>query len=102
MTDRETIVKILFEAIEEVNNLLPDDQKIEKNEASTLFGQSGKLDSMGLVNLIVATEQRIEKELGLNLVLADERAVSQKNSPFRTVSAFIDYISILLEEKGCV
>jgi acyl carrier protein len=57
-----------------------------------LIGREAVLDSMGLVNLIVEVEQRLEEEYDLAVVLADERAMSQKNSPFRTVQSLADYI----------
>lgn len=60
-----------------------------------LFGESGLLDSVGLVSLIVAVEQEIENDLGISIVLADERAMSQKNSPFRSIGALADYAATL-------
>jgi acyl carrier protein len=62
-----------------------------------LFGRHGLLDSMGLVTLVVAVEQAIEDELGLSVSLADERALSQRTSPYRTVGTLADYAGMLLE-----
>lgn len=64
-----------------------------------LFGESGLLDSVGLVSLIVAVEQEIEGDLGASIVLADERAMSQASSPFRTVGALADYAATLVQEE---
>ena len=64
-----------------------------------LFGGNSKLDSLWLINFIVLVEQNIEDELNITITLADERAMSQKHSPFRTVGSLIDYIKVLLEEK---
>ena len=61
-----------------------------------LFGDSGLLDSVGLVSLIVAVEQEIENDLGVSIVLADERAMSQKSSPFRSIGALADYAATLV------
>ena len=44
------------------------------------------------------TEQKIEEELDIRLTLADEKAMSQKNSPFRTVASLSDYILLLMKE----
>ncbi len=43
-----------------------------------LFGKSGKLDSLGLVNLIITIEQKIEEKLGTTTTVAHERAMSKK------------------------
>lgn len=66
--------------------------------ATRLLGREAVLDSMGLVNLIVEVEQRLEDIYDLTVVLADERAMSQKNSPFRSVETLADYICQLAEE----
>jgi acyl carrier protein len=63
-----------------------------------LIGREAVLDSMGLVNLIVEVEQRLEEELDVTIVLADERAMSQKNSPFRSVQSLTDYICQIAQE----
>ena len=57
------------------------------------------MDSLGLVNLIVSVEQNIEDDFDVSITIADERAMSQKHSPFRTVGTLADYIEILLKEK---
>ncbi|HCE17439.1 MAG TPA: hypothetical protein DEQ80_06235 [Anaerolinea thermolimosa] len=69
-------------------------------EETRLIGQGAILDSLGLVSLIVEVEQRLSDELGINLILADERAMSQKRSPFRSIGALADYICDLIAEQG--
>jgi acyl carrier protein len=61
-----------------------------------LFGREGFLDSMALVSLVVAVEQAIEDELGVSVSLADDRALSQRTSPYRTVGALADYADTLV------
>jgi acyl carrier protein len=65
-----------------------------------IFGSEGLLDSMGLVNLVVALEERIQDEYDVPITIADERAMSQNKSPFRTIGSLADYIEKLLCEKG--
>lgn len=98
MQDRSKIIEIIFSVIEEMNEDTPDDKKIELSEQSVLFGKSGKLDSLGLVNLIVAVEQKVDDDLGVTISLTDEKAMSQKNSPFLTVTSLVDYIQSLLSK----
>lgn len=96
----ERITRALFRSIDELNDLLPADRRLEKSPQTVLFASGGNLSSLELVNLIVAAEQNIEDEFGLPIVLADEKAMSQKNSPFKTVAGFVSYISLCLEESG--
>ena len=95
----DRIISIIYKTIDETNEFLAPEKQLEKSPDIILFGQSGHLDSMGLVNFIITLEEMLKEEFSINIVLADERAMSQKNSPFRTVSSFADYILILLEES---
>ena len=86
-------------SIEEINRQLENEHQLEKSTNTVLFGEDGKLDSLGLINLVVAVEQNIEDEFDVTITLADERAMSQETSPFRTVGTLTDYIEMLLGEK---
>lgn len=63
----------------------------EVDARTRLFGEAGLLDSVGLVSLVVAVEQALEDELGLTVSLADEHALSQRTSPYRTVQTLAGY-----------
>ena len=56
------------------------------------------MDSLALVSLITDLEEKISDEFDEDIVLADEKAMSQRTSPFRTVESLTEYISKLLEE----
>tara|TARA_B100000315_G_C14485837_1_gene545158 strand:- start:129 stop:437 length:309 start_codon:yes stop_codon:yes gene_type:complete len=99
MSKNERIKKVIINSIEEINQQLQKENQLEKSTNTVLFGKDGKLDSLGLVNLLVIIEQNIEDELQVIITLADERAISQRNSPFRTVETLANYIEILLEEQ---
>tara|TARA_B110000879_G_C11176007_1_gene515968 strand:+ start:1211 stop:1534 length:324 start_codon:yes stop_codon:yes gene_type:complete len=71
---------------------------INANAKTKLFGENGNLDSMGLVIFISDLEELIDEEFGKNLTLADDRAMSQKTSPFRNVETLCKHIEILLSE----
>ena len=58
-----------------------------------LFGKDGLLDSMALVSLVMALEQEIADRFGAQVALADEKALSQKSSPFRTLGSLAAYAS---------
>src|SRR5437867_1780766 len=68
-------------------------------ESVRLAGPDAVLNSLGLVSLIVELEQTLEEQYGVCLVLADERAMSQRHSPFRNVGSLVDYVCQLLGEK---
>lgn len=96
---KKKIIQIILTTIEDMNEELDEKVQVLNGADTPLFGDGGKLDSLGLVNLIVALEQNLEDDLELSITLADERALSQKNSPFRTVGSLADYIEMLIKEK---
>ena len=74
----------------------PEDLPIDGE--TRLFGKGGLLDSLGLVTVILDIEQRLAEEHGIAITLADDRAMSQKRSPFRTVGSLADYAALLVRE----
>lgn len=88
----------IYRAVDEVNEGLPPERRLEKSPQTVLFGKGGRLDSLGLVGFIVEVEQKIEEEFNVSLTLADERAMSQQHSPFMTLDALSAYVALLLKE----
>lgn len=89
------ILNLILEAVREIG----EDQKckdlIEATEETRLFGEH--LDSMGIVFLVMELESKISDELDVHIALADERAMSQKTSPFRSVKSLAKYAQKLIE-----
>jgi acyl carrier protein len=90
--NREDILRLIYLTIDEINETLPEDRQLEKSVGTHLIGRGGKLDSLGLVNFIILLEQGLADEFRLAVTLADEKAVSRVNSPFRTVENLTDYV----------
>jgi D-alanine--poly(phosphoribitol) ligase subunit 2 len=99
MISKSKIIEVVFRGVDELNSQLEEDRKLEKSTDSTIFGRQAKIDSLALVNLIVAVEAEIADEFDVSLTLADERAMSQKTSPFLTIGTLVDYIFLLLKEQ---
>ena len=65
-----------------------------------LIGNDARLDSLGLVNLIVLVEEKIQQRFGVAITLVDERAMSQSKSPFRTLGSLTDFVEEQLNDHG--
>jgi acyl carrier protein len=83
-------------------SLPPEQPRPEVNEETRLFGANSMLDSSALVSLLVEVEQQINDMIGTEIVLVDDRAMSQKRSPFRTIGTLAEYVVMLLSEKSDV
>ncbi len=97
MPEAPEIQSLIFEAIDELNAQREPGRQVAKCPETVLFGRGSGLDSLDLVNLIVGVEERLAERYGVALTLADERAMSRKRSPFRTVATLAEYVCELLE-----
>ena len=98
MLTREDIRSLVLTTLKELGEDLSLPELESADEETRLFGSQSPLDSMGLVNLIADIEDRLSEEYNLDLILANQSAMSLKNSPFRTVGTCIDYILKLSKE----
>jgi hypothetical protein len=92
------LLKLVLNAVEAYCNENSIAVDITKGDDLRLFGGESLLDSLGLVSLIVQIEEAIEDKYNLSIVLADEKAMSRRTSPFARVSYLVDYIFELLNQ----
>lgn len=93
---RVEITKIVLEALRELGEDLDIDELKAADENSRLFGTKSALDSINLVNFIADVEECISDDFNIEIVLANQSAISRRNSPFRRASSCIDYIMELI------
>ena len=88
---RNQIEKIVLEGLHMANLAREDDKQLLVAPDAPLFGDSGQLDSMSLVALIIDIEDALG-EAGHNVILTAERAMSRAQSPFKDVPSLVAYI----------
>jgi acyl carrier protein len=84
----DIVVASLKEVFEQVGTPPPDNI----GEDTVLVGNDAVLDSLGVVQLIVEVEQRVEQSHDISVTLANDKAMSARNSPFRTVGVLSDHV----------
>lgn len=97
--DRAQIATIVLETLRELGEDLAVEELKTADEKTQLFGAGSGLDSINLVNFIADVEDRISDEVGIEIVLANQNAISRTHSPFRRVSSCIDYVMELIAES---
>lgn len=98
MTEKE-VEQLIIEAINELNDEFPDDEKIIISNNTILFGKDSQIDSLSLVSLIVNIESKLCSILDRVLSLTDDRAMTRSESPFLNVQTLKNYILELVEES---
>lgn len=86
------IQQLITDSLHQLRSDLALPQLEETSAATVLMGEGSDLDSMAVVHLIVDLEARLEEAYGKNWILADERALSRKRSPFRTIGDLSEFI----------
>jgi acyl carrier protein len=97
--EKAKVIELLYAAVDDLNLQLRKDARLEKSPATALTGDGGRLDSLGLLNLLVFTEQRIETAFGASVMLADDEAMAKEPSPFRNLDALADHATALLNRN---
>ena len=95
MPDKVDIERVVFRAIDRVNEVLPVGSELERSASEPLAGRGSKLDSMGIVNLVCALEDeaRLQFGVGLNLMDTEENDGYQ---PLETVGSLVSYLARIL------
>lgn len=92
MPKRQAIEKLILDSVK----MLAEDFELESLKQPTpeseLYSEKGALDSMALVNLIADVEDALAEQFDVSIALADEKAMSAKNSPYRNVGSLTDAV----------
>jgi acyl carrier protein len=98
MLNKEAIQAIILKALNNINEERSLDEQLTVSLDTCLFGDDAALDSLSLVSLIVDVENAVSEQVGFEISLSDDRAMSQDVSPYSDVSALTSYIQLLLSE----
>jgi len=89
---REQVFSIIHNALIEINATRKEKIDLCNVDTLALYGTTGVFDSMQLVSFLAAVEEGLDDELGLEISLTSEKAVSQTISPFSSVTLLIEFI----------
>jgi acyl carrier protein len=91
-------IELVKSAVREISTTL-DYQNLANPSAETvLFGGEDGIDSLCLVQIVAEVERAAEDKFARRVVLADDRAMSRRVSPFRTVRTLADLLQERLDE----
>jgi acyl carrier protein len=100
MIARSTAVEVVVASLKEVFAQVGTPVPENITDDTVLVGNEAVLDSLGVVSLIVEVEQRLEGEHNVSVTLANDKAMSARNSPFRTVGVLADHCVAMAQEAA--
>jgi acyl carrier protein len=89
---RNEVLELIAEAVKELNEELQYETLERVNDDTPLFGGDDGIDSLSLVRLVLDVEQRVDARFNKAISLADEKAMSARRSPYRSLGALADFI----------
>lgn len=94
---KEELIALIIETLQGMS----EDREASYTGETALMGNNKVVDSLGLVSLIAAVEQAIDDRYNVLVTLADEKAFSQRTSPFLTIASMAEYAAqrIRVEER---
>lgn len=92
MVDKGTVIGVLLDAVDDLNRQLPKEGQLEKSTETVLSGEGGQLDSLGIINLIIAVEQKVEDEFHTVITLTDDMLLLVADGPLRTIDTLADFL----------
>ncbi|NDJ26473.1 hypothetical protein DMB95_00660 [Campylobacter sp. MIT 12-8780] len=95
----QEIRDLVFNAVSNLGVELDIEALKAPNLNTLLYTSGGNLDSLGLVGFISELEELISEEFGKDIILANDRAMSAKNSPFKDIASLISYIEECVNEN---
>jgi acyl carrier protein len=98
MIDRSVALEIVLSTLRDAVDQNGGDATAVTEE-TVIVGPAAVIDSIGVVSLIVDIEQRLEIDHQVSVTLANDRAMSQRSSPFRTPGVLADHI-VTTEKEG--
>ena len=93
----DAIRDVVLAAMRNANEARDAAGQLVVSAEAPIFGPDSPLDSLGLVGLLLDIEEGLQA-IGCEVVLSDERAVSQKRSPFRSMQSLVSYVGTLARE----
>ena len=85
----ETIIYQVFDNLMEQSTEL----ELEKQQSTPLVGDGSALDSLGLVNFLVALEQKLQDIVGSSFQIADQDLLIGEEQPLRSVETLSTFLA---------
>lgn len=101
MTRRERIAQAVYQAVDALNAQLKG-KHVDKSLNEPLYGKNSDLDSLDFATFIMEVEDKIKKEFGADIIIAENDLFTGQDGPFATINGVIVYLERVLEEGNGV
>lgn len=89
----EKILELLYACIDTANRMQPSAAKLSKTPDTVLVGDSGVLDSLALISLLVDLEDALRTNLGVECSLIEDDLLADAQGPYRSIATLVELIA---------
>ena len=97
---KEMVLTVLYRAIDEVNEMLPTERQVDKAPSTVLFGADARMDSLALVNFVLAADGQLTEKWGTSITVADRLLNIGSPVTSITVESLANLVVQLLQEQS--
>lgn len=90
---------LIYPVIDELKENMDEPDTLVKSPDTPLIGPQSVLDSLDFVDLTLGIESKLTEELGITIVLANEKAMAKETNPFSTIQTLTDYVKEIIAEN---
>lgn len=85
------IQNVVFNAASELNEEMPDGEKILLDLDAPIFGD-GAVDSLRFVRFVLLVEENISSAFGTDITIIDETVFTEGESPLESIGSLIEFL----------
>ncbi len=91
MSNKDTLT-LVYDCIDELNRQLPAGSRLVKSPDTALLGEGSTLDSLSLINFIVAFEEALQSQRAISCNLLEEACLTDPDGPLRNVRSLVEFV----------
>ncbi len=96
--DKAQVIELLLAVFDQFKKTLPLQKQLKATPEMGLLEGGADLDSLEILNFLIAVEKRIKEHFGVKVVIFNLNAISQKSNPFASLDSLADYILLLFKK----
>lgn len=91
-SNMDKIITLIYASLDEIESFIDLESPLKKDLDQPLFTKNGPLDSMGLVNLLITLEEKIDSEFNKSVQLMRADFLQTEQNPLASVESLSIYV----------
>ena len=92
-TSQREVMELLAAALSDLNEQLPESAQLGLGENAPLLGDGGGLDSLAMINLVAAIEEKIEARYNIYVAVSSQDVAAEGEDPWQTVGTMANFLT---------